>query len=183
MAGATLRRMKHPLWGTPGVRRWVLARAIIGFISISAYFYRWFWAPELVMGTFVNYWPAQCYRGYHQFESAQCIVPVGQCQQLRVILLESDLSVILDFPIVLDRKRNLNWCSIQILPLRDATVLNFTTPVFTIILATVFLKESWSAAEAAGEIGPLWRDMLHHDIAIHPSLSVDLVNVLVDFSI
>ncbi|CAM6087301.1 unnamed protein product [Calypogeia fissa] len=79
VAGVALRRMKHPLWGTPRVRRLVLARSIIGFIAISAYFY-----------------------------------------------------------------------SIQILPLRDATVLNFTSPVFTIILATVFLNETWSGAEAAG---------------------------------
>lgn len=63
-------------------------------------------------------------------------------------------------------------CSIQILPLRDATVLNFTTPVFTIILATIFLNESWSGAEAAGELGCPPVEMLHHCIIVFLWLSV-----------
>eukprot|EP00899_Mesostigma_viride_P015257 jgi/Mesvir1/23732/Mv18673-RA.1 len=40
--------------------------------------------------------------------------------------------------------------SIQALPLRDATVLNFTSPIFTAMLASVFLKEKWGAREMAG---------------------------------
>ncbi|KAG6549876.1 hypothetical protein Mapa_008858 [Marchantia paleacea] len=79
IAGASLRQMRHPLLGTPRVRKLVIARAVVGFFSLSAFFY-----------------------------------------------------------------------SIQILPLRDATVLNFTTPVFTVILATLYLNEHWGAAEAAG---------------------------------
>ncbi|KAL2652251.1 hypothetical protein R1flu_020379 [Riccia fluitans] len=79
IAGTSLRKMRHPLLGSPRVRKLVIARAVVGFFSLSAFFY-----------------------------------------------------------------------SIQILPLRDATVLNFTTPVFTVILATLYLNEIWGAAEAAG---------------------------------
>lgn len=42
-------------------------------------------------------------------------------------------------------------CSIQLLPLRDATVLNFTMPIFTAILAAVLLGENWGVREAAGK--------------------------------
>lgn len=42
-------------------------------------------------------------------------------------------------------------CSIQLLPLRDATVLNFTMPIFTAILAAVLLREKWGIREAAGK--------------------------------
>lgn len=42
--------------------------------------------------------------------------------------------------------------SIQLLALRDATVLNFTMPVFTAILATCFLKERWGGAEMTGTL-------------------------------
>jgi len=43
-------------------------------------------------------------------------------------------------------------CSIQLLPLRDATVLNFTMPIFTAILAAVLLREKWGIREAAGTL-------------------------------
>ncbi|XP_057858735.2 uncharacterized protein LOC131067654 isoform X2 [Cryptomeria japonica] len=43
-------------------------------------------------------------------------------------------------------------CSIQLLPLRDATMLNFTVPVFTAILATFFLHERWGRAEMIGTL-------------------------------
>ncbi|GLJ53401.1 hypothetical protein SUGI_1138850 [Cryptomeria japonica] len=42
--------------------------------------------------------------------------------------------------------------SIQLLPLRDATMLNFTVPVFTAILATFFLHERWGRAEMIGTL-------------------------------
>jgi drug/metabolite transporter (DMT)-like permease len=42
-------------------------------------------------------------------------------------------------------------CSIQVLPLRDATVLNFTIPIFTAILATLLLNERWGLHEAVGD--------------------------------
>lgn len=79
LAGAGLKRMRHPLLGSPEVRQLVLARAFVGYIALSTYFY-----------------------------------------------------------------------SIQVLPLRDATVLNFTMPIFTAILAALMLNERWGKREAAG---------------------------------
>ncbi|KAG0568517.1 hypothetical protein M758_6G022500 [Ceratodon purpureus] len=79
LAGAGLKKMRHPLLGSPKVRRLVLARAIVGYFALSTYFY-----------------------------------------------------------------------SIQLLPLRDATVLNFTMPIFTAILAALLLNERWGLPEAVG---------------------------------
>ncbi|XP_002973446.2 solute carrier family 35 member G1 [Selaginella moellendorffii] len=42
--------------------------------------------------------------------------------------------------------------SIQVLPLRDATILNFTMPVFTAILATFLLHESWGIYDITGTL-------------------------------
>ncbi|GAQ78131.1 hypothetical protein KFL_000080350 [Klebsormidium nitens] len=81
LSGYGLQKQKHPLLGSPGVRHLVLARAIIGFFALSAFFY-----------------------------------------------------------------------SIQALPLRDATVLNFTMPVMTAMMAAVFLGEAWGSREVAGTI-------------------------------
>eukprot|EP00850_Spirogloea_muscicola_P010604 SM000063S19994 [mRNA] locus=s63:95985:98258:- [translate_table: standard] len=45
MAGWELRRMGHPLFGTPRVRHLVMARAIIGFVALSTFFYRQLTCP------------------------------------------------------------------------------------------------------------------------------------------
>jgi hypothetical protein len=42
LAGAGLRKMGHPLLGTPKVRLLVMARAVIGYFALSTYFYRSF---------------------------------------------------------------------------------------------------------------------------------------------
>ena len=42
LAGAGLRKMGHPLLGTPKVRLLVMARAVIGYFALSTYFYRFF---------------------------------------------------------------------------------------------------------------------------------------------
>lgn len=42
--------------------------------------------------------------------------------------------------------------SIKMLPLRDATVLNFTIPVWAAVVARIFLKERWSAKELFGTL-------------------------------
>lgn len=39
LAGAGLKRMRHPLLGSPKVRQLVLARAIVGYFALSTYFY------------------------------------------------------------------------------------------------------------------------------------------------
>ncbi|KAJ7541979.1 hypothetical protein O6H91_10G083900 [Diphasiastrum complanatum] len=42
--------------------------------------------------------------------------------------------------------------SIQVLPLSDAFVLNLTSPLFSTIMARIFLKEKWVAKEVAGTL-------------------------------
>eukprot|EP00897_Mesotaenium_endlicherianum_P006871 jgi/Mesen1/6211/ME000320S05405 len=80
IAGVLLKRMGHPLLGSPPVRLLLLARAMVGFVALSSFFY-----------------------------------------------------------------------SIQVLPLRDATILNFTMPVFVAVIARIFLHEKWGAHELAAQ--------------------------------
>ncbi|CAI5513036.1 unnamed protein product [Closterium sp. Naga37s-1] len=79
LSALCLHRIGHPLLGAPTLRLLLLARAVLGFIALSAFFY-----------------------------------------------------------------------SIQVLPLRDATLISFTLPVFTAIIASVFLDEKFTSREIAG---------------------------------
>eukprot|EP00897_Mesotaenium_endlicherianum_P007497 jgi/Mesen1/6776/ME000348S06046 len=100
-AGLQLRQMGHPLLGSTRVRHLVVARALVGFIALSTFFY-----------------------------------------------------------------------SIQLLPLRDATVLNFTTPVFTALLAAAILGEKWGSSEMAEQGRDTWRAQQHRNEVVGVAMAV-----------